>query len=154
MKESNLRSFVKGVSWRIVGTLDTIFLSYIFTGKIGDALMIGLFELGSKIILYYFHERIWLRMHWLRAQVKMVNGNIMWKDHHLRSLIKGISWRFFGTLDTIFWAVIVTNDISKGLKIGFAEMFTKVILFYLHERCWLMVKWGTISPLPYLHEKA
>lgn len=59
MKENRLRSLVKGITWRMLGTLDTIVISYILTGKIKVALSIGGVELFSKIALYYFHERVW-----------------------------------------------------------------------------------------------
>jgi len=59
MEENKLRSLVKGISWRFLGTIDTIVISFILTGEIKVALSIGGVELFSKIILYYFHERIW-----------------------------------------------------------------------------------------------
>ena len=67
-KEKNsdkpLRSIVKSVSWRVVGTLDTIIISWIITGKIAMALTIGSIELITKMILYFFHERLWNIIKW------------------------------------------------------------------------------------------
>lgn len=60
--DSNLRSLAKTVSWRIVGTIDTIVISYIITGEPTMALSIGSVEVVSKMILYYFHERAWARV--------------------------------------------------------------------------------------------
>ncbi|TDN90451.1 putative membrane protein [Salegentibacter sp. 24] len=57
--EKPLRSILKTVSWRIVGTLDTILISWVLTGKIETALAIGSVELVTKMILYFAHERIW-----------------------------------------------------------------------------------------------
>ena len=54
-------SLLKTISWRVVGTIDTITISYIITGEIKSALSIGSIEVVSKMILYYFHERIWTR---------------------------------------------------------------------------------------------
>jgi len=59
-----LRSIVKSVSWRIVGTLDTIIISWIITGKITMALTIGSIELITKMVLYFFHERLWNIIKW------------------------------------------------------------------------------------------
>lgn len=56
-----LKSLLKTVSWRVVGTLDTITISYIVTGELTSALSIGSIEVVTKMILYYFHERIWSR---------------------------------------------------------------------------------------------
>lgn len=58
-----IKSFMKSVSWRIVGTLDTILISYFITGKVTVALSIGSIEVLTKTILYYFHERLWARIH-------------------------------------------------------------------------------------------
>ena len=58
------RSVVKAVSWRIVGTMDTIIISWVITGKITMALSIGLIEVVTKMILYFFHERIWNVIKW------------------------------------------------------------------------------------------
>lgn len=57
--DSNLKSFAKTVSWRIVGTLDTIVISYLITGSTSMAFSIGSVEVITKMVLYYFHERVW-----------------------------------------------------------------------------------------------
>lgn len=57
--DSNLKSLAKTISWRIVGTIDTIIISYIITGETAMALSIGSVEVVSKMILYYLHERVW-----------------------------------------------------------------------------------------------
>lgn len=58
-KDSNAKSLLKSISWRIVGTIDTIIISYFVTGQLVMAISIGSVEVFSKIILYYFHERAW-----------------------------------------------------------------------------------------------
>jgi uncharacterized membrane protein len=58
-EDTNIKSFVKSVSWRIVGTIDTIVISYLVTGQLSMALSIGSVEIVSKILLYYLHERAW-----------------------------------------------------------------------------------------------
>lgn len=55
-------SMLKSISWRIVGTLDTILISFILTGKISLALSIGGVEVLTKMTLYYFHERAWIKL--------------------------------------------------------------------------------------------
>lgn len=49
----------KAVSWRITGTIDTTIISWIITGQLQIALSIGFIELFTKMVLYYFHERVW-----------------------------------------------------------------------------------------------
>ena len=55
---------------------------------------------------------------------------------HLRHIIKTITWRVIGTIDTIIIAWIISGDPKTGLKIGGIELFTKMVLYYLHERFW------------------
>ena len=59
MSEKSYRSIAKSVSWRTIGTIDTILISYIITGKPGLALSIGGVEVFTKMALYYLHERTW-----------------------------------------------------------------------------------------------
>lgn len=61
-REPRLRSILKGITWRIVGTLDTMVLSWFFTGSVSIAAAIGGTEVLTKIFLYYGHERIWQRI--------------------------------------------------------------------------------------------
>ena len=58
-----IKSLIKSVSWRIVGTLDTMIISYFITGKVAIAVSIGSVEVITKTILYYFHERLWAHIH-------------------------------------------------------------------------------------------
>jgi uncharacterized membrane protein len=62
--ETKRRSVLKAISWRILGTLDTITISYFLTGQIKTALSIGGLEVFTKMILYFFHERIWNLISW------------------------------------------------------------------------------------------
>jgi len=62
--EKPVRSIVKAVSWRVLGTLDTIIISWFVTGQIAMALSIGSIEVVTKMILYFFHERLWNIIKW------------------------------------------------------------------------------------------
>jgi uncharacterized membrane protein len=64
----HVRSFIKAVSWRFVGSLDTFLLSLIFTGKLQYAVTITTAEAVTKIILYYLHERAWRLAPWGRLE--------------------------------------------------------------------------------------
>jgi uncharacterized membrane protein len=62
LRDSNWRSLLKALSWRAVGTLDTIVVSYFWTGSSGKALVIGGTDVLTKVVLYYLHERAWVRI--------------------------------------------------------------------------------------------
>ena len=55
------RHLLKTITWRIIGTLDTIIISGILTGSLKIGAAIGGIELISKMGLYYLHERIWYK---------------------------------------------------------------------------------------------
>ncbi|RAJ14547.1 DUF2061 domain-containing protein [Olleya aquimaris] len=63
-EEKIKRSIVKTISWRVVGTLATIVISYLITGTLALAFSIGGIELVSKMVLYFFHERAWGKIKW------------------------------------------------------------------------------------------
>ncbi|MBI1224040.1 MAG: adenylyl-sulfate kinase [Bacteroidetes bacterium] len=63
-------------------------------------------------------------------------------ESHSRSVVKGISWRAVGTLDTTFISYLITGNPLKALSIGGIEVFTKIFLYYFHERIWQKINWG------------
>lgn len=57
--EKPIRSALKALSWRAIGTLDTLLVSYIVTGRVVLATSIASVDFITKLVLYFFHERIW-----------------------------------------------------------------------------------------------
>lgn len=80
------------------------------------------------MILYYFHERVWFR-----SKVKSSNK---------RHILKTISWRGVGTLDTFLLGWLITGNPLTGLKIGGAEVVTKMLLYFGHEKLWYRIDYG------------
>lgn len=62
------------------------------------------------------------------------------KDSHMRSLIKGITYRTVSTLATVAITYFVLGDVSVAFEIGFVDFFCKLMIYYLHERAWSYVK--------------
>jgi uncharacterized membrane protein len=62
MIETHSRSFAKAISWRVTGTIDTMIISWFITGSAKFAVSIGLVEVITKSLLYYAHERAWLKI--------------------------------------------------------------------------------------------
>lgn len=127
------RHIAKTITWRIVGTIDTTLLSWLVTGNPITGLKIGFSEVVTKMILYYFHERIWFN---IKA------GVTKYGDSRKRHIAKTITWRVVGTLDTMMLAWIISGNPLTGLKIGVIEVFTKMILYYFHERVWYNFDYG------------
>ncbi|WP_370390329.1 DUF2061 domain-containing protein [uncultured Winogradskyella sp.] len=132
--KSYKRHIAKTFTWRIVGTLDTIVLSWIISGNPFTGLKIGVAEVITKMLLYYVHERVWFNINLSK------DGQIL--ESRKRHIAKTFTWRLVGTLDTMVLAWLISGDAIIGLKIGFAEVITKMLLYYLHERLWYKIDFG------------
>jgi uncharacterized membrane protein len=64
MTETNTRSIVKTVTWRLTGSGATFLISYIMTGNLSIAGTIAAIQITSNTVLYYIHERIWNKTKW------------------------------------------------------------------------------------------
>lgn len=69
------------------------------------------------------------------------------KESHLRSLLKGLTWRITGTIVAFALAMIVTGEIETALQVGALDFIIKFFLYYLHERIWQLIPRGTIKSL-------
>jgi uncharacterized membrane protein len=67
-QEAHSRSLAKAVTWRLTATIDTFLISLIVTGKVVIAGTIAATEIGTKILIYYFHERAWALVPWGRKR--------------------------------------------------------------------------------------
>jgi uncharacterized membrane protein len=63
-------------------------------------------------------------------------------DRCYRSLIKAASWRVTGSLDTFLLSWVITGQLTTAATIGGVEVFTKMLLYYLHERAWNRIRLG------------
>jgi uncharacterized membrane protein len=133
MKSSHKRHIAKSVTWRIVGTVDTIVLSWLITGNPYTGLKIGFSEVVTKMFLYYLHERIWFNV-----KIGVTENG----DSKKRHIAKTVTWRIIGTIDTMVLAWWISGNPLTGLKIGAVEVVTKMILYYLHERTWYKIDFG------------
>ncbi|QNK77403.1 DUF2061 domain-containing protein [Winogradskyella sp. PAMC22761] len=122
------RHIAKTITWRILGTLDTLLLSWYISNDISIGLKIGGLELITKMLLYYGHERLWFK-----SRIKSSNK---------RHILKTFSWRGVGTLDTMLLGWLISGNPLTGLKIGGAEVVTKMLLYFGHEKIWYRINFG------------
>ena len=136
INESHERSLVKGISWRIIATTDTFLVVFFITCmldqcSVENALKIGVIEFFLKLLIYYAHERVWL---------KIIKSFTFSKQ---QSLFKTISWRFVATTTTFLISGAVLNDFNEiALFIALLELISKFILYYVHERIWIKIPLG------------
>jgi len=135
-EESHIRSLVKGISWRIIATMDTIMVVLLVTCLTGNcsienALKIGFYEFFIKLATYYVHERIWQKF--------LLGKEVTAKQ----TLYKSISWRLIATSMTFIISGVIFESFDEiALYVALTELVTKFILYYLHERMWLKLPLG------------
>ena len=122
------RHIAKTISWRIVGTADTMLLSWLITGSFEAGMQIGVADVTTKLVLYYLHERAWF------------NSSV--KNANRRHLLKTVTWRVIGTLDTIILSFWIWGDGTQSVQIGGAETVSKSVLYFLHEKMWYRIAFG------------
>ena len=64
MADSRRRSVAKSLSWRATATATTMLIVLAFTGQLDLAIAVGGFEVVSKLVIFYAHERVWQRVRW------------------------------------------------------------------------------------------
>lgn len=62
IKNTNRRHALKTLTWRAIGTIDTIIIAWLFLDNVGESLNFGLYDTTLKLVLYYVHEKIWYRI--------------------------------------------------------------------------------------------
>ena len=66
-------------------------------------------------------------------------------ETHTRSVLKAVSWRTLGTLDTFVISWFLTGHVALAGSIAGFEFVTKIAWYYLHERIWAVIRWGRHS---------
>lgn len=134
LNRSRKRHIAKAITWRLIGTLDTILISWFITGNSVIGLKIGAAEITTKMLLYYLHERVWFKLNLSQARII--------RNSRIRHIAKTFTWRGIGTLDTMLLAWLISGNPLSGLQIGLSELMTKMILYYIHERVWYRLDYG------------
>ncbi len=71
----------------------------------------------------------------------------MYRESHVRTVLKTLSWRIVATTTTIVIAYFVFGDVSRALTVGGIEFFAKMAIYYVHERIWQLVPRGTVRKI-------
>ena len=134
---SRKRHIAKTITWRIIATGTTFLLTLLFfrddPNATEKATGVAIAEATLKMILYYYHERIWFKV---RIQVRST----------VRHLFKTITWRFIASLTTLILAFFFFKEnpeaLEKATWIAVVETILKMMFYYLHERAWHLSTFG------------
>ena len=67
-------------------------------------------------------------------------------ETHLRSVLKGVSWRFIATMVTALVVYVYSGELAAAAIVGSIDAVAKIVLFWGHERIWQQINWGRITP--------
>ena len=105
-----------------------------------DTIHAGRFEDTNRVFVppakYTYRITDWTA-HWIDGVAKQL---IKQGDSHVRSIVKALSWRTLGTIDTFVLSWLITGNVNFAAAIGGVELLTKSILYYAHERVWTRVR--------------
>lgn len=76
--------------------------------------------------------------------MSMENKTLEHTESHLRSVIKGFTWRIIASTTIFIITYLTTGEMDTAVTVASIEFFVKIFLYYLHERAWLKVPRGTI----------
>ena len=124
-------SIIKSITLRIIATLTTILLVYIFSGEIVLAGYAGLTDMVIKLILHYIYDRAWFKI--IRTHTKAGSMG------RVETIMKTAGWRIIGTLGTLIIVYIFSREISLAGSVAIAEIFVKMLIYYVHERVWIII---------------
>ena len=124
----NKRHLAKAFSWRLIGTIDTFIFAWIISGNFEEGINISGITTITKLVWYYIHEQFWFKSDIIKA--------------NKRHLYKTFSWRAVGTIDTVIFSWIILGNPLIGLKIGVAEIISKMLLYFGHEKLWYKINFG------------
>jgi len=80
MSNSRKRHLAKTITWRIIGSLDTMILAWIISGNPATGFKIGAAEVVTKMVLYYFHERTWYKINFGLDRKKQLKDRVLQED--------------------------------------------------------------------------
>lgn len=137
MENSRKRHIAKTFTWRVIATGTTFILTLIFfrddPNATEKASWVALFEAITKMVIYYYHERVWYS---IKLNIKS----------SLRHLYKTLTWRVLASLTTFILAMIFFRDepgaIEKASGVALVESVLKMLFYYFHERLWYKSKFG------------
>jgi len=131
MKETNTRSAVKSIIWRIVGVVVLATVTYAYTRKWIQTSLITVIHHGTFLFVFYAHERLWLKF-------KKPLGKTA------RSVCKCLTYETLCgnvILGTITY--LVTGSWKAMTAITLTYIGIKHVIYIYNEFIWAKIKLGT-----------
>ena len=131
--DSNLRTFIKTLSYRILSVLTVLLLSIVLDYGAGFGVKFIIITMTIGFALFFIHERIWNMFTILKNGIE---------DTVKRSLLKTISWRVMSFIALFIIGMVLGLSSESALSWTIANNIAFIGIHYLHERLWNRIKWG------------
>lgn len=140
--ETNFRTIIKTISYRVVNTVITLLVTLIvFDTETSVAGSMALAQLIVGSLVYFIYDRIWTSFKWNVEK----SEHIILSESKFRSFLKTIGYRLIiFILGTLTARTIMTSDNIIAIYWALTSNFVSLIIYYLHERCWNLIKRGKI----------
>src|SRR5258706_4144995 len=138
--DSNSRSIVKALSYRILGSVATAVIYFVLTRNAGMSLGAGALDSIVKIGMYFVHERLWNLIDY---------GRGVDADATTRSIAKAMSYRVLGSASTALIFYVLSRDAKLSLGGGLVDSVLKIGVYFIHERLWNHISYGRPKPPEY-----
>lgn len=135
--ETNTRSIVKAISWRVILTVSHIVNTVIITGSLILGLKVAGLAAIINSLMYFAHERVWNYFQWKRDN----NPKLTFEEKQSRSISKTITWRLVIMGNNFLIPFILTGSWVVGAQYFTLATLVNMALYWIHERAWNNVKW-------------
>jgi uncharacterized membrane protein len=141
LRETHKRSIGKVITWRIAQIIIQLTTGYLTSGSFNTALKLAGFNAIFFTILYWAHERSWNSFCW----DKLPNKSFLFIERHRRTIVKCITWRILAIVGLSFTSYIITKSVITMAMFTSMTILINIIVYWLHERVWNIVRWGKIK---------
>jgi len=137
MKETTLRTTLRGIGWRIIVSLITAITSYILIGSF----LIAISIVGAEFIIKLFGFVLFEKLFAKHVSYGIKNN----KESIKRTLLKGFFWRIVATLMTVTITFVITGNLETTGAMALIDFPLKLTLYTIYEQLlWGKIKWGKI----------
>lgn len=130
-KETHKRSLTRSTVWRVLGVLVLALVTYLVTGNWIITTLVTVCHHAIFVLVYYLHERLWLRVKWLR--------NSKWKP-----FVRVITYEVvLGNLVLAIISFAFTGSLHQMSLITLIYISNKYWMYYLYDYLWGKLRWQT-----------
>lgn len=134
-QDKHIKTLAKTITYRVISSVVTVFLTLILGGNITQALTMGTIVMCIAMIHYYLYDRLWMFIAWQR--------NTRGEDSQVRSLVKSVIYRITAIVVTAAIARMVFADTNLvALILASIKFVVNLIAYYALERIFNSISWG------------